>query len=129
MNGDLNIEAPFPRVAVIGCGAWGKNLVRNFAELGALAAVCDTDLQNSTALATQYNVRALSEANVITDPAIDAVIISSLAPLHANQAETALGAGKHVYIEKPMALSVRDAKRLCDLAKEKNRILYGWAYS
>lgn len=112
-----------PRVAVIGCGAWGKNLIRNFAELDALAAVCDVDSFRATALATEYGVKALSEESIFTDPTIDAVVITSLAPLHAHQAERALTAGKHVYIEKPMALSVEDAKNLCSLAKAKNRIL------
>lgn len=112
-----------PRVAVMGCGAWGKNLIRNFAELGALAAVCDVESFKANALASEYGVKALSEESIFTDPTLDAVVIASLAPLHAQQAEKALKAGKHVYIEKPMALSVEDAKNLCSLAKTKNRIL------
>ena len=112
-----------PRVAVVGCGAWGKNLIRNFAELGALAAVCDSDLFKAQAMASQYGVSFFTEEEVFTNPSLDAIVIASLAPLHARQAELALKAGKHVYIEKPMALSLTDANKLCSLAESHNRIL------
>lgn len=123
MAGILKNDSALPRVALIGCGAWGKNLARNFSELGALIAVCDIDSQKATALSLAYNVDELTEDQVLDHPEIDAVVISSLAPFHAIQAERALKAGKHVYIEKPMALSVADARNLCMLAKTQNRIL------
>ena len=123
MTGILKIDSSLPRIAVVGCGAWGKNLIRNFATFGVLRAVCDIDPLKAQSLAHQYGVDTLSEEEVFTHPTIDAVVIASFAPLHAIQAERALQAGKHVYIEKPMALSVGDAKKLCDLAKTHNRIL------
>jgi UDP-2-acetamido-3-amino-2,3-dideoxy-glucuronate N-acetyltransferase len=123
MSNILNSNSSCPRVAVIGCGAWGKNLVRNFAELGALTAVCDSDKEKAESLATHYNVPSLTEDQVFAAPYIEAVVISSLAPLHTFHAEKALRAGKHVYIEKPMALTVNDAQNLCSLAKEAGRIL------
>ena len=119
----LKTDPAVPRVAVVGCGAWGKNLVRNYAELGALAAVCDSDPLNAQALASQYGVPALSEEEVYSHPTLDAIVIASLAPLHAHQGEQALKAGKHVYIEKPITLSVSDTKKLCALAETHNRIL------
>jgi predicted dehydrogenase len=119
----LKNTSPIPRVALIGCGAWGKNLARNFSELGALVAVCDTDSQKTQAIALAHNIKVLTEDQVLTHPEVDAVIISSLAPLHASQGERALKAGKHVYIEKPMALSVMDAQNLCTLAKDQKRVL------
>ena len=112
-----------PRVALIGCGAWGKNLARNFAELGALVAVCDLDPYKAETLAIEYKAQILTENQILNHPEIDAVVIASLATFHASQAEQALMAGKHVYIEKPMTLSVKDAKKLCVLAKSQNRIL------
>lgn len=123
MSNNLNSNSSFPRVAVLGCGAWGKNLVRNFSELGALAAVCDSDTEKANTLASHYNVPSLSEDQIFADPTLEAVVISSLAPLHAFHAEKALKTGKHVYIEKPMALTVKDAQNLCSLAKEAGRIL------
>lgn len=112
-----------PRVSIIGCGAWGKNLARNFAELGALVAVCDTDRHKADAIALQHGVEVLTEDQILAHPDIEGVIIASLAPFHVGQAERALRAGKHVYIEKPMALSVKDAQTLCALAKSQERIL------
>lgn len=112
-----------PLVGVIGCGLWGKNLVRNFAELGALSALSDTDNLKAHTLAAEFNVPALSESELFENPDINAIIVSSLAPFHVEHAEKALNAGKHVYVEKPMAMSTKDAQKLCDLAKAKNLIL------
>ncbi len=112
-----------PRIGVVGCGTWGKNLVRNFAELGALAAICDSDSSKAQALASQYNVPVFSEEEIFSHASLDGVVISSFAPLHAHHAEKALTVGKHVYIEKPFALSVREAKKLCSLAQAHNCIL------
>jgi UDP-2-acetamido-3-amino-2,3-dideoxy-glucuronate N-acetyltransferase len=122
MNINVN-RKPIPRVAVVGCGAWGKNLVRNFAELGALSAVCDVDPVKAESLAGQYNVPFLSEEEVFSNPEIDAIVVSSLAPLHVKHGEAALKNLKHVYIEKPMALTSNEAKHLCSLAKDNNRTL------
>ncbi|OJW47960.1 MAG: hypothetical protein BGO67_08820 [Alphaproteobacteria bacterium 41-28] len=119
----LQSDRPVPRVAVVGCGAWGKNLVRNFAELGSLAGVCDSDSQKAQALSSEYNVPAFSEEEVFSHASLDALVISSIAPLHARQGEQALESGKHVYIEKPITLSVHDTKRLCSLAKTNDRVL------
>ena len=116
-------SSSIPRIGVAGCGAWGKNLVRNFAELGALAAVCDRDPSKAHALSSQYNVPAFSEEEIFSHPSLDALVISSFASLHAQHVQRALRAGKHVYVEKPFALSVREAKTLCSLAQTHNRIL------
>ena len=70
--------ATLPCVAVIGCGAWGKNLVRNFAELGALAAVADADADRAALLAGQHGARALSVDDILADPAIAGVAIKAL---------------------------------------------------
>lgn len=123
MVNNIQKNNSYPRVAVVGCGAWGKNLVRNFAELGVLAAVCDEDHEKAQALASQYNVASLSEQEILSHPALDAIILATHAPFHESQAEAALKAGKHVYVEKPIALSVAGAQKLCFLAKTHQRIL------
>jgi len=112
-----------PRIAVIGCGKWGKNLVRNFAELGALVAVCDKETPKAQEIGSQYNVTAFSEENLFARTDIDAIVIATEAPFHEALAEAALKAGKHVYLEKPMAFSAGVAQKLCSLAKTQNRIL------
>lgn len=119
----INVTPSSPRVAVIGCGHWGKNLIRNFAELGALAAVCDQDMEKTKEFSSHYGVPGYSPDEVLSHPDIDAVVIATIAPLHESQAEAALNMGKDVYIEKPMALSLEAAKKLAALAKKHNRIL------
>src|SRR6478609_3907924 len=96
------------RVAVIGCGAWGKNHVRTHAAIGSLAAVVDP-------------VPAVAEA--LADPAIDGVVIAAPAADHARLAEAALATGKHVFVEKPLALTVADAERVVAAAAAADRVL------
>ena len=73
-------------IAVVGCGHWGKNLVRNFAELGALAAVCDPNAELAQYYAEQYKVHKLSFAEIINDASIEGVVLAVPAPLHASMA-------------------------------------------
>ena len=87
-------------IAVIGCGHWGKNLVRNFAELGYLAAVCDPNAELAKHYSEQYNVNNFSFTEIINDASIDGVVLAVPAPLHASLAVEAMTAGKHVYVEK-----------------------------
>ena len=81
-----------PNIAVIGSGYWGKNLVRNFAELGALAMICDTNPETRDALAAQYpGCRAVADfADVLRDDSIDAVSIATPAETHVTLVRKAL---------------------------------------
>lgn len=111
------------RIAHVGYGYWGRNLARNFAELGALAAVVDENRAAAEEGASTHGVRPLSFDEVLADPAIDAVSLASPAPLHAAQAASAIEAGKHVFVEKPLALDIGDAERLWGLARARGRKL------
>jgi UDP-2-acetamido-3-amino-2,3-dideoxy-glucuronate N-acetyltransferase len=111
------------RVAVIGTGAWGNELVRTFAELGSLRAVCDSD---AARLAVQPNgtVRHYIRAeDCLRDPNISAVAIATPAVSHFELVRSALQAGKDVFVEKPLALTVRDGQELVTCAASMNRIL------
>ncbi len=114
-----------PRVAVIGSGYWGKNLVRNFNALGSLALICDRDEATLAAFAQEYpgldTCMALS--GVLSRDDVDAVAVATPAESHAHVVREALEAGKHVFVEKPLALSERDAEDLIALARERDRIL------
>lgn len=99
-------------IAVIGCGHWGKNLVRNFYELGALAAVCDPNEELARFYAEKYNVGNLRFTEVINKPSIEGVVLAVPAPLHAPMALEALNAGKHVYVEKPLAMNRDEADKM-----------------
>ncbi|MBI3079212.1 MAG: Gfo/Idh/MocA family oxidoreductase [Deltaproteobacteria bacterium] len=115
------------RVGCIGLGYWGKNLVRNFVGLPgcSLAYCCDLDASVLEKVATAYpSVRATVEAGeVFTAPEVDAVVIATPPPTHAELVARALGAGKHVFVEKPLALTGAEAERLVALAAERGRKL------
>lgn len=114
------------RVAVVGCGYWGKNLVRDFSELGALEALVDANAETVSALQAKHGGRALSFDEAITDAAVDAIVIAAPAHLHYELARKSLDSGKHVYVEKPLALELAQARELVALAKAKNlRLMVG----
>lgn len=115
-------EPETPRVAVVGCGHWGRNLVRNFHALSALSALCDTDAEQRRVLSAQYGVPALSLDEILAAD-IDALVLATPAETHARIALRALQAGKHVFIEKPLALRVEDAERVQDMAQANDRVV------
>jgi UDP-2-acetamido-3-amino-2,3-dideoxy-glucuronate N-acetyltransferase len=105
-------------VAVLGAGHWGKNLVRNFAELGALRAVVDPDAATAAALAETHGASVADFEAVLTDPKVSGVAIAAPAPLHHRLARRALEAGKHVFVEKPLALTLAEGEDLVELAAQ-----------
>ncbi|THK34551.1 Gfo/Idh/MocA family oxidoreductase [Ensifer sp. MPMI2T] len=111
------------QLAVIGCGAWGKNLVRCFAELGCLGAVVDLHTDAVASLLGQYGSRALSFEQVLAEHSIQAVAISTQPSTHYELAKRALLAGKHLFVEKPLALELKHAEELTDLARRLDRRL------
>jgi UDP-2-acetamido-3-amino-2,3-dideoxy-glucuronate N-acetyltransferase len=120
-GGAKMLDAVSPLVAVAGCGHWGRNLVRNFAELGALAAVVDAESDRAAELAARYGVPARDWAAVLADPDVDAVVLSTPAERHAAMTLEALGHGKHVFVEKPLALTVADGERVAAAAAAAKR--------
>ncbi len=117
-----------PFLAVCGAGYWGKNLVRHFRELGVLGALCDSNpatLKNYAALYPDFKVTT-SFSDILKDSSITAVAIAVPTPQHYEYAKRALLAGKHVFVEKPIALKVAHARELCRLAKKmKRRLMVG----
>ena len=113
------------RIAVIGAGYWGANLVRAFHQLGALDRICDFSSERLTRLAEQYpGVRMESSYDaILEDPAIDAVVVATPAECHFTMARQALMAGKDVYVEKPLTLHCDEAEALTKLAEQEKRIL------
>lgn len=107
-------------IAVIGCGHWGRNLVRNFAELGALAAVCDPNKKLAQSYADQYNVVNSSFEVILENPVIEGIVLAVPAPLHASMATRAIIAGKHVYVEKPLAMNRIEAEGMISSSKDIN---------
>ncbi len=116
---------PEIRVAVIGSGYWGKNLVRNFHELNALGTICDPNpiVEASTREKYPSVGYAREYSEVLADPAISAVVLATPAKAHFSMAVQALQAGKDVFVEKPLALTASEGAQLVDLATRSSRIL------
>lgn len=112
------------KVIVVGAGQWGKNLVRTFSELGALAGVAEAHPELRGRLKTEYPDVPLYEdyRNALTSEA-QAFAIATPAHTHAAIASEAIMAGKDVFVEKPVTLSVDEAEQLVLLAEERQRIL------
>jgi UDP-2-acetamido-3-amino-2,3-dideoxy-glucuronate N-acetyltransferase len=114
-----------PQVAVVGAGYWGKNLVRNFHDLQALAVICDQDEERLYAMSMQYpGCRTVTSYHeVLRDEAVQAVAIAAPAELHSALTRKALLADKDVFVEKPLCLSPDEGQSLIALARERHRIL------
>lgn len=112
-------------VAVIGGGRWGRNLVRNFAALGALRGICDLDHAKARMLAHRNgSVRVYANLEeVVADTELDAVSVAVPAESHYEVAKAALMAGKHCLVEKPLVLQLEHALELKSLAEQQGRIL------
>lgn len=110
-------------VIVVGCGYWGQNLVRNFAELGALAAVCETRPEaRDRAHAIAPGAKLLSD---FEDALAEGspIAIATPAETHYALAKRALQKGRDVFVEKPLALTFDEGKELVQLAAERERVL------
>jgi predicted dehydrogenase len=114
-----------PRVAVAGLGLWGANLARNFHELAALTWICDTDDGRLAAGAARYPAARATRSfdDLLDDESVQAVVVATPVPTHAELSRRALAAGKHVFVEKPMALAAGEAEELVALAEERGLVL------
>jgi len=115
---------PAPAIAVVGSGYWGKNLVRNFHELGVLKAVCDRNETVLSRFSEEYPgiETCFAFHDILNRKEIAAVVIATPAETHFALSREALLSGKHVYVEKPMALLEAEGRELARIAKNANRI-------
>lgn len=122
---DKTIVKPSGKVAVVGCGYWGKNLVRNFAQLDALSAICDNNEKLLQAQAQLYPNALLTSdlSDVLNNDDIQAVVIASPAVQHYAHAKQSILRGKDVFVEKPLALRYSEGQELVELAHKQNVIL------
>jgi predicted dehydrogenase len=109
----------------LGCGDWGKNLVRNFYELGALVSVVDpSSARRTLARSIAPTCECVEHADAVFDaPDIAGIVIATPAETHTQLVERALRAGKDVLCEKPLALEYAAARRLHELARDRARVL------
>ena len=114
-------------MAVVGLGYWGPNLARNFDAIPGceLAWCCDPSAEARERVATRFpRARVTSDpAEVLADETVDAIALATPVPTHADLAVRALAAGKHCFVEKPLAQSAADAERVVAAADEAQRVL------
>src|SRR5262249_38611731 len=119
-------EVPL-QIGVVGLGYWGPNLARNFAALPGceLAWCCDPSEQARSRVAGRFpGARVTGElGDLLADPTLDAVVLATPVPSHAELAVRVLEAGKHCFVEKPLAQSVSDAERAVSAASSSGRVL------
>lgn len=113
------------KIAVIGCGVWGRNIVRNFYNLNVLDIVCDLDESNLQKVREQYpGVKTTNDFNdIINNPEITAVAVVTPSHTHYKVVKAMLEAGKNVYVEKPISTVAQEAKDLTELAHQKGLVL------
>lgn len=113
------------KIAVIGTGVWGRNIVRNFYNLNVLDVVCDLDESNLAKVREQYpGVKTTKDFNeIINNPEITAVAVVTPSHTHFKVVKAMLEAGKNVYVEKPISTVAQEAKDLTELAHEKGLVL------
>lgn len=110
------------RIAVIGCGKWGRNHVRTLASIDRLHAVADEQGKRSFDLAAEFGCAPLAPSQVFEDPKVDGIVLALPAELHAPLAIRAVEAGKHVLAEKPVSLSVEDGEKAVEAARRADRV-------
>lgn len=113
------------KIAVFGCGYWGKNLVRNFHKLGALEMVCDpAESGRATAKGIAPGIQvAETFEGALKNNAVGAIAIAAPAALHYKLVKAALQAGKDVFVEKPLCLDLREAEEVAELADKLGKVL------
>ena len=113
------------KIAVIGMGMWGKNIVRNFYNLNVLDIVCDLDDDSLKTVQEQFTgVRVTKDFNeIINDNSITAVAVVTPSHTHFKIVKAMLEAGKNVYVEKPISTVAEEAKVLTELAEKKGLVL------
>jgi UDP-2-acetamido-3-amino-2,3-dideoxy-glucuronate N-acetyltransferase len=119
------MEGMKPFIGLIGAGYWGKNILRNLHELGVLSALCDTDQKLLDGYRQKYqSIRVTTSfKDILADKAIKAVAIATPSHIHYELTKVALEAGRDVFVEKPLALTVREGQELVELAQKRDRIL------
>jgi UDP-2-acetamido-3-amino-2,3-dideoxy-glucuronate N-acetyltransferase len=113
------------KIAVVGAGYWGANLVRVFHQLGVLHRICDFSAARLQQLSEKYPDVKMDDSfeSILDDCAVDAVVIATPAETHYDLTRRALLAGKDAYVEKPLTLRCEEAEKLTALAEAQGRIL------
>ncbi|WP_095201993.1 Gfo/Idh/MocA family protein [Mesorhizobium carmichaelinearum] len=111
-----------PRIAVLGCGYWGSNHIRTLKTLGALHAVSDANRARAEGFASEQDCLAIEPDQLFVRDDIDAIVMALPPQFHADLSVRAAESGKDLLVEKPIALTVPDAERAVQAAKDNGRV-------
>ncbi len=121
----MGCPPPLPRIGLAGLGPWGRNHARSLHRMGVLHAVCDPDPE-----ALDWSIRHHPTTRpypsleaMLANPELDAVVLATPAALHAEHVRLAVESGRHVLVEKPLALSCQEGEELVRLASRRGRVL------
>ena len=114
-----------PGICVVGCGYWGRNLVRNFDQLGRLRGIYDSNRDTAEQVGSRHPGARVYQnlEEVLADPQVCALAIATPAGEHAQIALTAMWAGKDCFVEKPLALTAEEGEQMVEIARQTGRIL------
>ena len=113
------------KIAIVGCGYWGNNLIRNFNKVADIDTVCDIDQGKLDSIKENYPaIKITTDFNdILNNPKIKAVVIALPTKFHYEFAKKSLIAGKHILVEKPMTTNSQEAEELIKIAEKKGKIL------
>lgn len=116
---------PKKNIAIIGMGLWGRNLVRNFYNLGALNTVCDLDMENLKKVQEECPGVNVTQnfGDLLLNKEIQGIVVATPSHTHFKLVKQALLEGKNVYVEKPISTVAKEAKELMDIAEKKDLVL------
>tara|TARA_B100000131_G_C18036757_1_gene580745 strand:- start:180 stop:1118 length:939 start_codon:yes stop_codon:yes gene_type:complete len=110
-------------IAVIGCGYWGRNLIKNFHDLSSLSCVYDLDKNLQNKFSKKYKINELSWKEILESKKIKGCVVSTNAETHYSIVKELINNGKNVFVEKPICLDIEEAKELNRLSKENGSVL------
>jgi UDP-2-acetamido-3-amino-2,3-dideoxy-glucuronate N-acetyltransferase len=113
------------KIALIGCGKWGRNIARSLGEMGFLFAICETKnhCQITRELSQKFSVPIKSLDEILSDSQIQAVALATPTSTHYSLSKQCLEVGKNVFVEKPLVQTISENEELNQLAQEKNKVL------
>lgn len=114
-----------PFIGLVGAGYWGRNILRNLHELGVLHTICDKDRPLLQEYSKEYHGVKVTTSfeKILNDQAIKAVAIATPAQTHYELTKAALEADRDVFVEKPLALTIREGEELVELAQTRDKVL------
>lgn len=118
-----NLQFVYPRIAVIGAGYWGNNIIRNLKMMGFLSGICDIDANRAKERAAHFETKVFSMRELMLDKNVDAVVLATPSHTHHFLGHQVLLHNKHLFVEKPLSYKHDEAIELIQLARHQRKKL------